>query len=211
MAQNNVKKQPTFTTRSGETFPLLAVNEVDFTPYIRKMLENAPEPPLELVEGRLVPNPARQDYQDAVQDHTMKKGMLMMALYMEYGLDIELDEEQQAQVDRIKRRMEKRNRGALENGFDLFIYAKSVTDAEELTLLMQAIQNINNPTAEGVQAALDTFRPGVPGPANNGNKDASVWDRVSVGKPETDPLQSGEVGGDRLGSLLRRANPTVAG
>lgn len=206
------KRPRTFKTESGETLALCPVNEFDLAPFIKQLTEGAPKPPVEIIDGVQVANEAHPDYQAALQTHNLTKGAYMMALYIEFGLDMELDEEQEASIGRAKRKMERINPGAPENKLDLFIYAKSVcTSAEELTRLMQTIQELNTPSKEQVQDRLDTFRPDVPRATANGNQDSAERDRVADRLSETNPLQSGDLGGVSFENLLREARPRVAG
>jgi hypothetical protein len=199
------KKPRVFKTESGEELPICPVSEVDLTPFLKRLKKIGPQPPVEIVEGVAVANEAHPDYLAALQDdNNLEQGTFMLAVYLELGLDLELDEDQQATVNRAKRKLSKVNPGATENQFDLFIYAKSVCPSmEELTKLMAAIQALNNPTAQQVQNSLDTFRLEVQGPAGYGDKDAPKWNRVPDWQPETTEIQSGYLGGDRNSSLLR--------
>jgi hypothetical protein len=206
------KRPRTFKTESGEVLPLCPVNEFDLAPFIKQLTAGAPKPPLETVDGVSVANEAHPDYLDALQTHNLTKGAYMMALYIEFGLDMELDEAQQASIGRAKRKMERINPGAPENKLDLFIYAKSVcTSAEELTRLMQTIQALNTPSLEQVQDHLDTFRPDVSRPTAHGNQDATERGGVTDRLPETNPVQGGNLGAVPFENLLREARPRVAG
>jgi hypothetical protein len=210
---NRVAKKREFITGNGEVLPLCPVSEVDLTPFLKRLKTVGPQPPVEVIEGVAVKNEAHPDYLAALeQDNNLEQGTFLLAVYLELGLDLDLDPEQQARVDRAKKKLAKINPGAQENEFDLYIYAKTVCPSmEELTKLMQAIQNLNNPTAEAVQTALDTFRPDVSRSANNGNQDAPKWNRVPDWQPEIIPLQGGDLGGNRDTALLRGDFPRVAG
>jgi hypothetical protein len=207
------KKPRVFKTESGEELPICPVSEVDLTPFLKRLKKIGPQPPVEIVEGVAVANEAHPDYLAALQDdNNLEQGTFMLAVYLELGLDLELDEDQQATVNRAKRKLSKVNPGAPENEFELYIYAKSVCPSmAELTRLMQSIQALNNPTAQQVQNALETFRPDVPRAAPYGDQDAPKWSGVPNREPEAFPLPGGEVGGDRDTALLRETIYRVAG
>jgi hypothetical protein len=204
-------KRNVFVTQSGEELLICPVSEVDLTPFLGELKDLKPAAPVEMVDGVPVSNEAHPDYIDELNTHNLKKSTFLMAVIMELGLDLDLDEEQQTRVDRARKKLDKMNPGARENQFDNFLYAKLICPSmDELSRLMGAIQSLNNPTAQQVQNALDTFRPDVQRSTVNGDQDAPKWNRFPVGQYETDSLQSGDLG-ESANSQIREIVHRVAG
>lgn len=200
-----------FKTNSGEELPICPVSEVDLTPFINQ-LKDFTKPPVEIVEGVPVTNEADPAYLASLDSKNIEKGTFFMAVIIELGLDMELDDDQQAKVNRAKKKLEKINPNAQENQFDLYLYAKSICPSyEELTRLMGAIQGLNSPTAQQVQNALETFRPGIPGPAGHADTDAPKWVGISERQYEAPAVQGGALGGDNHPGFLRPVGTRVAG
>jgi hypothetical protein len=208
-------KTKTFTTKSGEVLALVPVSQIEIAPLAATIMPLQPKPPLQVVETaagpREVPHETHPDYLAAKEAFEMKHGIFMSAALYELGVDIDFTPQQQALIDRRRKKLEKLFPGNPENQFDTYVYLKMVCEDDELTQIMSEITSFNNPTAQQVQRQLETFRPDVQGSSHYEDKDAPKWNRVPDWQPEVDALPGGEVGGDRDTALLRGASSRVAG
>lgn len=172
----------TFTTKGGIVLPIVPVSEVELVPVYRRL--KLPEPPVEkLPNGQDFVNKAHPDYIKAMEKATTDQGMYVLAVIAEFGVDLDLTDEQLAQVARYRKKREKTSPGAPENDFDTYLYLLQLgLDINDLTALTAAIQALNTPTHEQVQKHLDTFRPDVSRHTDNGHQDSEIWDSLSIGQ-----------------------------
>jgi hypothetical protein len=208
-------KTKTFTAKSGETFTLSPVSQLELAPLAQKILPLQPKPPVEIVQtsngSKEIVNEKNPEFLAAKQAFEMQQGVYMFAALVELGVDIDFTEEQQAAIDKRRKKRERLFPGMPENQFDTYVYVSMNCDEDELTQIANLITSINNPTAQQVQAHLDAFRPGVPEPTDNEDKDAPKWNQFQDREYELNALPGGEVLGDRPDSLLRKIGPRVAG
>jgi hypothetical protein len=208
-------KTKIFKTKSGETLTLLPVTQVELAPLAQKIIPLMPKPPVQVVQTANGPmevaHETHPDYLAAQEAFAQQHGVFMSAALLELGVDIDFTPEQQAFIDRRRKKIERVFPGSPENQFDTYVYLKMICEEDELGEILKAISSINNPTAEQVQAHLDAFRPGVPGPESYEDKDAPKWNKLTEWQPDLNALPGGEVGGDRDTSLLRGIGPRVAG
>lgn len=210
-------KAKEFKTKSGETFKLTPVSQVDIAPLSQKAMALQPQPPVEVVQTasgpKEVANENHPDYLRAKQEWEATQGLFMYAAWVELGIDLELNEEQQALVERRRKKLKKLNGDLPQYDLDTYVYASSVCDEDELSELMNLVVSFNNPTAQQVQSHVDAFRvgPGIPGPSDNEDKNAPKWNNLPEPELDLDALPGGEVLGNKPNSLLRTIGPRVAG
>lgn len=208
-------KTKKFTTKSGVELTLVPVNQTELAPFIQQYAPTIPQPPVETVQTangpKEIANENNPEYKAAVQAFELKHGVFMGAAVIELGVDVEFSDEDQARINSRKRKLEKIFPGTPENQLDTYLYIKMICTDEEIAQITQSISAINNPTAQQVQAHLDTFRPGVQGPSGNEDKDAPKWNKLPEQQPLLDALPGGEALGDKPGPLLRTIGPRVAG
>lgn len=208
-------KTKQFTTRSGEIFNLTSVSQVDLTPLAQKAVALQPQPPVEVVQSANGPkefvNENHPDFLKAKREWEVVNGLHALAALIELGVDLELAEEQQALVERRRKKLIRLNGNLPQYDYDIYVYISAICDEDEITDIANQISSINTPTAQQVQAHVDQFRPGVPGPAPHENKDAPKWNNFPEPELDLDALPGGEVLEHRPDSLLRRTGPRVAG
>jgi len=171
-----------FTTKSGVGLPIIPVSEVDLVPVFTKATGTMPEPPTIIVEGKEIKNEADPAYLKAKQDFGTGAGFDTMAVYIEYGVDIDLTPEQLKRVKRLQAQRESVNPGKASNRYNIYTYVTTLCpEMEELFKLMTAIEALSKPTMEQVQQHEATFRPGVQGAADNVDQDPGQRSLVPIG------------------------------
>jgi hypothetical protein len=175
----------TFQTRSGEVLKLRPISEITLVSAARQLKVMRPSPPVETVETQSGPveiaNEAHPEYLNALEDFEPLQSMFMVAFYIQFGVFAKLTDEQLEDVKDLQAKKEMVSPGAPENQFLTYLYVTTIcTGWGELNELVNAIEALSTPTAEQVQAHLDTFRPGVQGAAATENKNAFVGTRVAV-------------------------------
>lgn len=208
-------KTKTYTTKSGETLTLSGVNQVELAPLAQKILPLQPQPPVEIIQTangpKEITNENNKEYLAAKQAFELQQGTYMFAALVELGVDIDFTNEQQAAIERRRKKREKLFPGLPENQFDTYIYVSMICDEEELTEIANGIASINNPTAQQVQTHIDAFRGGVQGPPDNEHQDAPKWNKFPEQQLELDALPGGPLLENGPDPLLRTVGPRVAG
>jgi hypothetical protein len=210
------KERKTFTTRSGEVLQIRPVSQLTISNVLSQLTGGVPLPPVQRVETvdgpRDIPNPNHPDYLAALQNMDVKQAFYIIAVYIQFGVKVNLTEEQLEDVRDLQANNELINPGAPENKFPNYLYVSTICDTmEELQELVQAIQSINTPTEAQVAKHVDAFRVDVTRQTLVANPNASVGDRVPEGGVSIYPLQSGPVGGDEFEEFLREAGSGMAG
>lgn len=208
-------KTKQFTTKSGEILTLTPVNQVDLAPLRNRIQGLQPQPPVEIVQSAGGPkefvNEKDPAYLKAKQDFELTNGTYAFATIIELGVDLELTEEQQAGVERRRRKFKKTFGDLPQYDLDVYMYVSSICDDDELTEIANLISSINTPTPQQVQVHLDAFRDGVPGPTAHVDKDAPKWNNLKEPELDLTALPGGPVLGDKPHSFLRTVEPRVAG
>lgn len=179
-------KTKEFTTKSGDVLKIRPVDEVSLAGVAKDMERGKPLPPVEVIQTSSGPkeiaNENHQGYMDALSSFQFDKAMYMVAFFIQFGVKLHLNPEQLEEVEDIKANREMLRPGAPENRFSVYLYVTSICPTmEELYQLVEAIKNLNTPSAEQVQTHLDMFRPGVQGTPDNANQDAPERSIFPVG------------------------------
>lgn len=210
------KEKKTFITQSGEVLTLKAVSQVSLTGIVSKFLVGKPLPPTQTVETtdgpREIANPNNKAYVDMLEALTGREQILMLAFIIQFGVRINLTEDQLEDVrdQQLDNKTLDPEIGE-ENNLLTYVYVTTVCNGEELKTLVETILSMSTPTARQVQNHVDAFRPDLSGQTAYGNQNAIVRDRVPDWQPSFNALQSGEVGRDELDNFLREGRPRVAG
>lgn len=183
------KKPRIFVTKGGDEIPYTFVSQADLIPLDTVLDDKKPSPPLEEVDTaagiQLVPNEAHPEYKEALELFSVKHKMYMIACVIELGVDLEITEEQLADIARSQKKLARLmpdSGDSWTKDFNIYNYVKTICPSiDEQAQFSNIILGINTPTLEQVQKQLDTFRPGVPGSTNNVDQDASIGDTVAVG------------------------------
>jgi hypothetical protein len=117
-------KTKTFTTKSGETFTLSPVGQMDIAPFAQNILALQPKPPVEIIQtasgSKEIVNENNPEYLASKQAFELQQGIYMAAAMIELGVDIDFTDEQQAMIDRRRKKKEKMFPGRPENQFDTY-------------------------------------------------------------------------------------------
>ena len=175
-----------FKTKSGIELKLRAVGQATLAQFIKELKTTEPKPPIQTIQTangpKEVPHETHPDYLAALEDYQLRQGTFMLAVFIQLGVYVKLDEEDLEELRDLQSNLDLVNPGAPENKYLTYHYVSGICpEMEEINALVMAIQSINTPTQEQVQTHLDTFRPGVSGPAGNENQDAPERSLVPVG------------------------------
>lgn len=140
----------TFTTRSGEELTIVPVPMVDLAPLVRRLETDRPKPPvIRLADSTEKADESHPGYKSALARYDTSQGVTIMAIMIEFGVNIVLDDEQEQTVKRLQAKREKINPGAPENQYEIYTYVSTVCpDMEELGRLIEAITALSVSTAE---------------------------------------------------------------
>lgn len=123
-----------------------------------------PTPPMQEVPyqtgTRLEPNPLHPDYESALKDYDAALGLHFLEKLFRYGVDYTLTDADKARVTAL------RADGDLDlpaDDLQLFITRFLVATEADLTALQLAILGRAQPTETAVAAAIESFRPNLPG------------------------------------------------
>jgi hypothetical protein len=175
-----------FTTRGGIELKLRAVGQATLAQFIKELKSTEPQPPVQTIQTasgpKEIPHETHPEYLAALEDYRLRQGTFMLAVFIQLGVYVKLDEEDLEELRDLQANLELVNPGAPENKYLTYHYVSGICpEMEEINSLLEAIQSINTPTAGQVQTHLDTFRPGIPGAADNEDKDTSERSLVPVG------------------------------
>jgi hypothetical protein len=175
-----------FTTRTGIELKLRAVGQATLAQFIKQLKTAEPKPPVQTIQTasgpKEVPHETHPDYLAALEDYQLRQGTFMLAVFIQLGVYVKLDEEELEELRDLQDNLELINPGAPENKYLTYQYVSGICpEMEEINALLTAIQSINTPNQEQVQTHLDTFRPAVPGQTDNENQDAPERSLVPIG------------------------------
>jgi hypothetical protein len=135
-------KTKIFKTKSGETLTLLPVTQVELAPLAQKIIPLMPKPPVQVVQTangpKEVAHETHPDYLAAQEAFAQQHGVFMSAALLELGVDIDFTPEQQAFIDRRRKKIERVFPGSPENQFDTYVYLKMICEEDELGEILKA-------------------------------------------------------------------------